>query len=261
MTGPPVGAFWCRSPSRPNFGDGLTPWLIRRLTGHAPRYVAASSPHHKYVVTGSVLGLVSKPATVWGAGVMTRGERVAGDVELLAVRGPLTREAALLSGVDCPGVFGDPALLLPQLLPVEGRRSGVVLVPHFSDAARMASRWRHPEVRLVDPQRPVEDVVRRIAAAELVLSSSLHGLVVAHAYGVPAVWVEFASLPSGDRTKFYDHLLAVGLEPRPPIRADPTDLDLAGLSRWQVRAPVFDTEPLWQMCPFAVVDTAREVWA
>lgn len=181
---------------------------------------------------------------------MTRGEHLAPHLRLLAVRGPLTRQAALTSGVDCPEIFGDPGMLLPRLLPATGRRSGVALVPHFSDAARLEPRWKEQsDMLLVDPQQPVEDVVRQVAAAELVVSSSLHGLVVAHAYGVPAVWVEFARLPAGDRTKFYDHLMAVGIEPRPPVRTAAEDLDVEGLARWAALPSAFDEAPLWRACP------------
>ena len=65
---------------------------------------------------GSVAALAGPGAIVWGAGVMNADDRIDPRAELVAVRGPLTREAALRSGVPCPPVYGDPALLVPRFL-------------------------------------------------------------------------------------------------------------------------------------------------
>jgi pyruvyltransferase len=44
-----------------------------------------------------------------------------------------------------------------------------------------------PQVRVIDPRRPWRTVVDEIAASDVVISSSLHGVIVAEAYGIPAV--------------------------------------------------------------------------
>ncbi len=186
---------------------------------------------------------------------MCSTETIAKGIRILAVRGPLTRQRALASGVECPPLYGDPALLLPLLLPPPTHRRGVALVPHFSDAARLRGRWSSGEVALIDPQGPLESVVARIAASELVISSSLHGVIVAHAYGVPAVWIELRPLPSGDRTKFHDHQLSQELEPRPPVlvgdgRRVSDWLDVDGLARWAQLPTQVNVAPLLQACPF-----------
>jgi pyruvyltransferase len=251
-----VVAFWCRSPSRTNFGDALTPWLVHRITGQYPTFAQPEDPRPKVFVTGSVIAFAGRDCTVWGSGVMTAHDKVSPHVAIRAVRGPLTRRRAQAGGAECPEVYGDPGLLVPRFLrPWDGIRSGVAVAPHFSDMPRLAASWQHSGVaRLVDLQAPVEKVVARITRSELVLSSSLHGIVVSHAYGVPAVWVEFRQLPSGDRSKFHDHQLSVGLEPRPPIRVGYDDLDLDGLSRWSQLPESIDVEPLWQACPFRDAD-------
>jgi pyruvyltransferase len=71
-------------------------------------------------------------------------------------------------------------------------------------------------VRLIDMQDPIEEVIDRIAACELVASSSLHGLIASHAYSIPAFWIKFRPLLSGDDSKFHDYFLSIGRDPRSP---------------------------------------------
>lgn len=248
----PLCAFWCRIPSRPNFGDGLTPWLIRAITGRYPRFVPAGDPRPKYFVTGSVIGYADVGATVWGSGILGRWDAISLQARLLAVRGPLTRARALECGADCPEVYGDPALLLPRFHhPAARPRRGVGIAPHFSDMPRLAASFRRcDELRLIDLQAPIEQVIDEIASCEMVASSSLHGIVTSHAYGIPALWIEFRQLPSGDGSKFRDYYLSTGQEPPPPFRSTCDRIDPDALQCRAMPAPRLDLEPLWRACPF-----------
>jgi hypothetical protein len=170
----------------------------------------------------------------------------------LAVRGPLTLARALACGVNCPEVLGDPGLLLATLRPAaQTPRVGVGIAPHFSDRPHLVDRWSgSAEVRIIDLQQPVEVVADAIAGCELVITSSLHAMVACHSYGVPVVWGQFRPLPSGDGSKFADHLMAVGLEAQPPVqlRYDLVDVDrLAGST---TGTPQLNLDGLWQSCPF-----------
>ncbi|MQY10928.1 hypothetical protein SRB5_10410 [Streptomyces sp. RB5] len=249
-----IPAFWCRAPSQGNVGDRLTPWLARRIRGVPARWVPPHRPGRKHFVTGSVIGLAGPGAVVWGAGVMYAGEAVDPRAELVAVRGPLTREAALRCGAVCPPVYGDPALLVPRFLPrPAGPGPGPpALVPHFADKAR--ARGGVPDGwRFVDVQQPVEDFVDRLVGARLVASSSLHGIILAHAYGIPAVWISYGDLPAGDGTKFHDYFLSVGVPVPPPypVRPAGTGPDtsvLADFATLPERLP--DLDLLLERCPF-----------
>lgn len=249
-----VPAFWCRAPSQGNVGDRLTPWLIRRISGAPARWVAPHAPGRKHFVTGSVVALARPGCVVWGAGVMEAGEYVDPGAELLAVRGPLTREAALRSGAMCPPVYGDPGLLVPRFLPRRPVRAGgrLAVVPHFADKARarlgVPERWR-----LVDVQGGVEDVVEQLTGARLVASSSLHGVVLSHAYGIPAVWISFRDLPSGDDSKFHDYFLSVGVPVPPPVSVGPVGagLDPVALADFAtLPSDLPDLDLLLERCPF-----------
>jgi hypothetical protein len=248
-----IHAFWCRVPSRPNFGDALTPWLIRRLTGQHPVFVRPEDPRHKYLVVGSIIGYAGAASTIWGSGIMSRGDRVSPDAELLSVRGPLTRDRAVACGAVCREIYGDPALLLPRLYsPGPSLRRGCGIIGHFSDFPRLAAAWRQSDrLRLIDIQDPVETVIDHIASCEFIASSSLHGIIASHAYGVPAVWIKFRDLPAGDDSKFHDYFWSLGRAPPDPVRLTYDIIDPDELARhaiWPLAS--FDTGPLWEACPF-----------
>lgn len=248
----PVYAFWCRHPSRRNFGDALTPWLVKRIVGQHPTFVAPDAPVDKYLLVGSIAGYAGERSTLWGAGIVSRDEVLSPLASFRAVRGPLTRARALECGADCPEVYGDPALLLPRFhRSAQVPRGGVGVVPHYLDKAQLEARWRpSAELRLIDIQGPIEDVIDSIASCELVISSSLHGIITAHAYGVPAVWVEFGDLRFGDRSKFRDYQLSVGHEPRPPVSLRDADPDPDALAPRAAAADLaLDVDALWRACP------------
>ena len=248
-------AFWCRVPSRANFGDALTPWLIHRVTGRYPTFSRPDDRRPTLLVTGSIIGYAGPHSTVWGAGIMQADDDISREATIAAVRGPRTRRRALECGANCPEVYGDPALLLPRFhAPPVARSKAIGLAPHFSDRPHLIGRFDLPSwMRLVDMQGPVENVIDGIRSCELVASSSLHGLIVAHAYGVPAVWIEFRPLPSGDRSKFLDYLESIGHIGEEPLRISVTELDSQVLRDHVIEAPApgdIDLDALWDACPF-----------
>jgi hypothetical protein len=52
------------------------------------------------------------------------------------------------------------------------------------------------------------------------VSSSLHGIIVAHAFGIPAAWLRWSDKLSGDGVKFRDHAALVGLSMQPVARVE-----------------------------------------
>jgi len=248
-----ISAFWCRIPSRPNFGDALTPWLIRKISGQYPRFLRPEDPRHKFFVVGSIIEQANSACTVWGSGLMNRGDDICPAATLRAVRGPLTRARAVRCGADCPEIYGDPALLLPRFYSPRYRgRRNIGVAAHFSDLPRLLSVGPVSDsFQLIDMQDPIEDVIDQIAGCELVASSSLHGLIVSHAYGIPAVWIKFRPLPSGDDSKFLDYFLSIDQEPPQPLWIDDRLCD-PDVLRCRTRPPPDDPdlEPLLRACPF-----------
>jgi pyruvyltransferase len=247
-------AFWCRYPSHRNFGDALTPWLIKKIAGQYPDFLW---PHHqfdKYLVVGSIIAYAREHCIVWGAGILWHEERISPKARLIAVRGPITRKRALECGAECPKTYGDPALLLPRLYPVRKTTPEFKLgiVPHYIDKPKVLARWKgSPKLRFIDVQQPVESVVNAIVSCQFIASSSLHGIIVANAYGIPALWVEFSKRPHGDGSKFQDYFLSIGQKPYAPLPLDENQIEYEMLIEYMRPLKMqINLDQLWQSCPF-----------
>ncbi|WP_338749879.1 polysaccharide pyruvyl transferase family protein [Janibacter alittae] len=211
-----VGAFWWDN--RRNFGDAVGPWLVDRITGRTPvnsRRVGHDGP--TVLSVGSIVAFLNRDhAAIWGSGLMRplsgdRLERLKGydDVSVHAVRGHVTA-AELREKLNwhVPDVYGDPALLLPKFYtprPSSLSAGSTVVVPHYSHAKHFAPHRTDDSLHVVDVGQGLERVVDEIASADNCVSTSLHGLIIAQAYGVPWVWLRMDDHQlGGDQFKFDD---------------------------------------------------------
>jgi hypothetical protein len=193
----------------------------------------------KVLAVGSVLHHVAQKDVVWGAGVLRAGTiELPNDARVLAVRGPLSR--GMIRG-DVPEVYGDPAILVPLIFtPQESKRFRVGVVPHYRDRGVFA--YADPAIAEIDVTTDWRDIVTAIVQCETVLSSSLHGLIVAEAYGVPAVWVRLSDRVARQDIKFDDYYLATNRDPVRPIRIEAGRLAAAVNSANS--PPILDPSPL-----------------
>lgn len=210
-----INVYWWDG--KPNFGDVIGPWLVSNITQKTPingRAIKRSSP--PLMAVGSILNMLEQDGTVvWGSGLMTTLSdqtsarlRSLSDVSVRAVRGKLTRSELIRKlGWEVPEVYGDPALLLPRFFPAvennfEAKR--IAIVPHYVHTEYFKSAASEA-TKIIDVHDGMERVVREIANSRVCISTSLHGLIIAQAYGVPWVWVRVTdSRLGGDTFKFRD---------------------------------------------------------
>ena len=243
-----IAAHWMISD---NFGDRLTPWLIENIRGERPTWVSQTFDAEYYVASGSILNLANEHAKVWGAGLASFNDNVNDRAQIYAVRGPLTRAKALASRAKCPAVYGDPAILLPMFLPKKIEKiHDIGLIPHYVDQFRVFSRY--PGVMKLNVFDPIEIFIDQVKSCRRIVSSALHGIIVAHAFGIPAAWVRWGDSIGGDSMKYFDHFAAVGLDvPYPVDRRDNSD-DVQ-LDAFQCPDPSHMEnlrKQLWNACPF-----------
>lgn len=200
--------FW---QGRPNFGDLLTAPLLAHFGDAEVAWSAAEDAD--IVCVGSVLEALPPK---WSGVIVGAGKlREASDVALpratvLAVRGPLTARAMGLRGEYA---LGDPGLLADELVRGVDKHYKLGIVPHWSDV----ELEHRPEFQRYDPHiiRPSGDpleVLREIGRCHKIVASSLHGLIVADAFGIPRR-TEMTKIfaREGKSFKFEDHAAAVGL--------------------------------------------------
>jgi len=245
-------AFWDKTE---NFGDKLAPWLIEKITGSAPEYSTGDgSP--VVVSCGSILNVPIENAVVWGAGFARCTDPVPAHKKVCEARGPKSREKLLAYGVDCPNVCGDPAILLPRFFdPKPGKRLRLAIIPHYVDYEAVWNAYGHLDlggiVRIVNLLNPIEDVITQICECDVAISSSLHGMIAAHAYKVPCGWVEFSDKVEGCGFKFHDYFASGGLPLVNPLnlRSMP-DYILSVGDGVSVQLPEIDADALYAACPF-----------
>lgn len=182
-----------------NLGDELSPIIVEHLLAQKGLSLASPVPktRHLYAV-GSILFFGYQDATVWGSGLLeapsfvrrlTRG-RLLRKLDIRCVRGPRTRAIMKKSGFRCPEVYGDPGCLMPLIYKPEVEKTlEYVVIPHFSMEETV--RKQVPAENVVSMMTTdYKAVIDRICAAKKVISSSLHGIILAEAYGVPAVFYQ-----------------------------------------------------------------------
>lgn len=198
-----IPAYWHRSI---NFGDKLTPYIIEKLTGKKVVYCDAINPCIRLMATGSILfdsGLGT--SVIWGNGFASFTEVAYKPHSILAVRGKLTREKFSAHGIECPEVYGDPGLLLPKIYkPNIPKAHRIGIAPHVVDYDIVKFAYGD-SVKVIDLRDNIEKIIDEMSQCETMYSSSLHGIIVAHAYGIPCGWVKFSNNIIGDGFKFQDY--------------------------------------------------------
>ena len=207
----------------PNFGDALSHRVVEYVSG---REVAQVRPKQaELFALGSLMHVIAKHWTdhrrgegpyLWGTGLLNPFYRkdFLENVRVCLLRGPISAAFLRLKMTE----FGDPGLLAPEALgPGPERQDRVAIVPHHSqmlDPRFVDMVEADPALYLVDVRQDPETVCRAIAGSAHVFSASLHGLVVADAYGIANTWMD----PEAQgRLKYHDYAAAIGRDMLAPV--------------------------------------------
>lgn len=229
-----IKAFWYLSK---NFGDTLTPVLVKHFTGRGVEYTEERKSG-KLIGVGSIISAIKENDVVWGAGAIRAGHpksiKQPNGSWFLAVRGPLTHE--LIDG-DVPEIYGDPAILLPLVYRPDVKITHKMgILPHYADYKDVAKKEPVHGVKLIDICSSWQNVIREILSCDLVVTSSLHGIVTANAYGVPVQWVKYSNKIIGGEFKFQDYFAGVGIPPQKYGDLIPDIVDLASKQKRLIKA-------------------------
>lgn len=216
-----------------NLGDYLSPFIISKLSGFPIKYkdyytlgkkgqmnlvldfMLKKVTCRKLTETlfffeknvlgiGSIIAWGNKRSLIWGSGFMNQNEHIRGG-KIFAVRGRLTNEKIINDGYKGCNVFGDPALLLPLIVkPALEKKNDLAIIPHWKEydyfQNKYGGQYKVLDIRTTD----VEYFVKELTSCKYVLSSSLHGIILSHAYNIPALWIKHGYIDT-DGFKFYDY--------------------------------------------------------
>jgi len=221
-----IHVFWWSSvkfegKAQENFGDILSKYLVEKLSDKRvvwkhPKKLKWNPFHKKiYFTTGSVLAHVTKRCIVWGSGIISKQDPVA-EAEFLAVRGPETYNYLKAKGYAVNKVFGDPAIVLPNLYnPSIEKTYKLGIIPHYVDYDTINNWYKDDkDIKVINLLNDdIEAVINDIVCCKNIISSSLHGVIVSQTYQISAVWVQFSKKLSGDNIKFVDYFRSVNIQP------------------------------------------------
>jgi pyruvyltransferase len=222
-----------------NFGDELGPYIVTQLSGLKTQYkeivvsplrmvlrIIKNIIHFRFyylkqiksisfdkkvlVPIGSTIARGNKKTTFWGNGFLNKKESFKGG-KIYAVRGKYTDEKLRKDGFKGCSVYGDPALLLPIIYPIHNRcikRNEIGIIPHYLDLPYFQANYSN-KYKIIDlTTNNVEGIISEICSCKKILSTSLHGIIVAQAYDIPALWIKKNDIGT-DGFKFHDYFSSV----------------------------------------------------
>ncbi|MFY9288206.1 MAG: polysaccharide pyruvyl transferase family protein [Alphaproteobacteria bacterium] len=223
-----------------NFGDDLNEWLWPRLL---PGFFDEDE-RVVFIGIGSSLGAdyiqgygQNTRKIVFGAGfvpaynpdpVLRKPPNVRGpDWDVYFVRGPRTAQALNLAPSFS---LGDSAILIRSFIDPKLRKPETIsFIPHWESLER--GNWeevcRLAGIKLIDPRRSVDDVVKDLMGSKFVIAEAMHGAIVADALRVP--WIPVVPMNKIHREKWYDWAEALDIK-LAPHKICPSSLEEARLS-------------------------------
>ena len=230
-----------KNPKLRNFGDWLSPMLCEALSG---KKVVFAKPRHCHLIAiGSLLKKLHKTnrwgykrkIAVWGTGSIGEPSTYPGHHNYYAVRGKLSRDK--INSLKSPIALGDPGLLCESLWPNNTRQKkfAVGLIPHYADfnnslIEELSKNSKYfTLINVFD--NPIK-VIEQIARCEIVLSSSLHGLIIADALKIPNAWIKLSDTVGPNDFKFQDYYSVYNMSNvKPfPLTINDTPKTLAAIS-------------------------------
>lgn len=165
-----------------NFGDLLGPLLLGRFSGIKSIYTPIKQAD--IVVVGSILHHIPNDwkGIVAGCGKLHEHNVInIPDAKIVGLRGPLTAK-----GVKGSFALGDPGLLADELVKYQDKVYDLGIVAHWSDQELNSNplflKYNHKIINVGDD--PLE-VIKQIGQCRKIVSSSLHGIIIADAFGIP----------------------------------------------------------------------------
>lgn len=194
-----------------NLGDALAPVIFEWMLEKKELTTESDAKKTSALATiGSIVDLGRFDATVWGSGLQSfeaivhTAKAHYKKLDIRAVRGPFTRQALLACGYNCPEIYGDPGILMPLIYSPHSvcKQDKIILINHYSITDPSVDLPENIEVLDIKTS-DYKSFIDTLCSAKKVISSSLHGIILAEAYGIPAIFL-LQNLKNKEILKYYD---------------------------------------------------------
>ncbi len=178
-----------------NLGDALAPiivnWMLR-----GKEDLSNTKKRVHLLTIGSLIGGGKFDAVVWGTGIMdsTNFTRMVKNshfvkYDIRALRGPITKDFLYTAGYNVNDIaLGDPGILMPLIYSPEtsNKKYKYSVIYHLMDDKKIEDeRFHYINIKTDDYRNFIDEIV----SSEIVISASLHGIILAEAYGIPAIFL------------------------------------------------------------------------
>ena len=223
---PNILLMWYDNPSHENFGDWLSPYIIKQISGqkitHLPDYCNSKRKH--IVGIGSIANRINEFSHVFGTGISSINDIVNPHANFHFVRGPYTRKNIMNEGGPKVEFMGDMGFILSKLYkPLSLQKEIEVLfvrhVVHQSLTIQLPDYVVEHTINISDSDA-IQNLVDKIVISKLVITSAMHCYIACKSYGVPVSLVTFENSQRkvfGDGIKYRDAMEGVGLQSSAPL--------------------------------------------
>lgn len=176
-----------------NFGDELGPLIVNSLLDSFRLMQPEQSFRGRLFSVGSVIHFTNIHDIVWGSGINGKVTLPINTISRTyrAVRGPLTQNILSQNGIECPRIYGDPAILLPKIYNPAGSihsEGKILVIPNYNDFALIKNdilKYQNTgNFLLLHPYIPPLMMIDLIVSAQAVITSSLHAKIIADSYKI-----------------------------------------------------------------------------
>lgn len=230
---------------RDNIGDAINPYIVERVLGYKP--IHADAYHCEVSGIGSGLGrffydpdlytylgkakrdifryIYLKPVYLWSSGFISTPKgiekKLRANIIPAAVRGNLSlKYIEEFIGKKCENcAVGDAGILASELIDKNiQKKYKLGIIPHDNERGHEVYnkiQQKNENSVIIDVRGDVFERLNLIAQCECIISSSLHGLIIADGLHIPNRQVVLTDKLAGDGFKFADYYSSYGLVPNP----------------------------------------------
>jgi pyruvyltransferase len=218
-----------------NFGDGINRIFFDLLANKKFDYNREKSLH--YLATGSILKFCNENSIIIGTGFIDENDDLGScnfnkltnkiyhkPNKIILVRGPKTRNKLIKMGIPCPENYGDPLILFPLIynnISITEIKNKIGLIPHYIDYNNVNSNLlknnlknKNYDVELIDIMTGLDykPFIDKILSCEIIISSSLHGIIMGIIYKKKVIFTEFSDKVIGNKFKFFDFFESINIK-------------------------------------------------